>query len=99
MWFQCRHRQAVSFNTTPPDDVRLTVEPLVLVSVISTAVSNYASMLKNDITTLKNVSLAAGESKEVVVLFQVKESDANSLAGLVMSATSSGTSLGSLTIN
>ena len=65
----------------------------------STAVSNYASMLKNDITTLKNVSLAAGESKEVVVLFQVKESDANSLAGLVMSATSSGTSLGSLTIN
>ena len=56
-------------------------------------------MLKNNITTLKNVSLAAGESKEVVVLFQVKESDANSLAGLVMSATSSGTSLGSLTIN
>lgn len=48
---------------------------------------------------LKNVSLAAGESKEVVVLFQVKESDANSLAGLVMSATSSGKSLGSLTIN
>lgn len=63
------------------------------------SVSNYASMLQNDITTLKNVSLAAGESKEVVVLFQVKESDANSLAGLVMSATSSGTSLGSLTIN
>ncbi|MFR2511270.1 MAG: hypothetical protein ACLS9K_03480 [Lachnospira eligens] len=49
-------------------------------------------MLQNDITTLKNVSLAAGERKEVVVLFQVK-SDANSLAGLVMSATSSGTSL------
>ena len=50
-------------------------------------------------STVNNVSLAAGESKEVVVLFQVKESDANSLAGLVMSATSSGTSLGSLTIN
>lgn len=65
----------------------------------STGVSNYASMLKNDITTLKNVSLAAGESKEVVVLFQVKESDASSLAGSVLSATSSGTSLGSLTIN
>lgn len=65
----------------------------------STGVSNYASMLKNDITTLKNVSLAAGESKEVVVLFQVKESDASSLAGSVISATSSGASLGSLTIN
>lgn len=65
----------------------------------STGVSNYASMLKNDITTLKNVSLAAGESKDVVVLFQVKESDASSVAGSVMSATSSGTSLGSVTIN
>ena len=72
---------------------------VVAVEMTLTNTSNYASMLKNDITTLKNVSLAAGESKEVVVLFQVKESDANSLAGLVMSATSSGTSLGSLTIN
>lgn len=64
-----------------------------------TSVSNYASILKNDITALKNVSLAAGESKDVVVLFQVKESDANSVAGASMSASSSGTSLGSVTIN
>ena len=63
------------------------------------SVNNYASMLKNDITSLKNVSLAAGASKDVVVLFQVKESDASSVAGSVMSAASSGTSLGSLTVN
>ena len=62
-------------------------------------VNSYASMLKNDLTTLKNVSLSAGESKDVVVLFQVKESDANSIAGSVMSATSSGASLGSITLN
>ena len=55
--------------------------------------------MKNDITALKNVSLAAGASKDVVVLFQVKESDASSVAGSSMTATSSGTSLGSLTIN
>lgn len=64
-----------------------------------TGVVNYASILKNDITALKNVSLAAGASKDVVVLFQVKESDASSVAGSSMTATSSGTSLGSLTIN
>jgi hypothetical protein len=64
-----------------------------------TVVSNYASILKNDITTLKNVSLAAGASKDVVILFQVKESDASSVAVASMTATSSGTSLGSLTIN
>ena len=64
-----------------------------------TGVVNYASILKNDITALKNVSLAAGASKDVVVLFQVKESDASSVAGASMTATSSGTSLGSLTIN
>lgn len=64
-----------------------------------TGVANYASILKNDITTLKNVSLAAGASKDVVILFQVKESDASSVAGASMSATSSGTSLGSITIN
>lgn len=64
-----------------------------------TSVNNYASMLKNDVTSLKNVSLAAGASKDVVVIFQVKESDANSVAGSVMSAASSGTSLGSLNIN
>ena len=58
-----------------------------------------ASILKNDITTLKNVSLAAGASKDVVILFQVKESDASSVAVASMTATSSGTSLGSLTIN
>ncbi len=64
-----------------------------------TSVSNYASILKNDITALKNVGLAAGESRDVVVLFQVKESDANSVAGASMSASSSGTSLGSVFIN
>ncbi len=62
-------------------------------------VVNYSSILKNDITALKNVSLAAGASKDVVVLFQVKESDASLVAGSSMTATSSGTSLGSLTIN
>ena len=83
--------QAVTLNSSGNVTFKLEVG--------GTVVSNYASILKNDITTLKNVSLAAGASKDVVILFQVKESDANSLAGLVMSATSSGTSLGSLTIN
>lgn len=63
------------------------------------SVNNSASLLKNDITALKNYKLSSGESKDVVIIFQVKESDANSIAGSVMSATSSGTSLGSLTIN
>ena len=63
------------------------------------SVNNSASLLKNDITALKNYKISSGESKDVVIIFQVKESDANSIAGSVMSATSSGTSLGSLTIN
>lgn len=83
--------QAVTLNSSGNVTFKLEVG--------GTGVSNYASILKNDITTLKNVSLAAGASKDVVVLFQVKESDANSVAGASMSATSSGTSLGSLTIN
>lgn len=83
--------QAVTLNSSGNVTFKLEVG--------GTVVSNYASILKNDITTLKNVSLAAGASKDVVVLFQVKESDASSVAGSSMTATSSGTSLGSLTIN
>lgn len=83
--------QAVTLNSSGNVTFKLEVG--------GTGVVNYASILKNDITALKNVSLAAGASKDVVVLFQVKESDANSVAGASMSATSSGTSLGSLTIN
>lgn len=83
--------QAVTLNSSGNVTFKLEVG--------GTGVSNYASILKNDITTLKNISLAAGASKDVVVLFQVKESDAGSVAGASMSATSSGTSLGSVTIN
>lgn len=83
--------QAVTLNSSGNVTFKLEVG--------GTVVSNYASILKNDITALKNVSLAAGASKDVVVLFQVKESDASSVAGASMTATSSGTSLGSLTIN
>lgn len=83
--------QAVTLNSSGNVTFKLEVG--------GTGVVNYASILKNDITALKNVSLAAGASKDVVVLFQVKESDANSVAGASMTATSSGTSLGSLTIN
>lgn len=83
--------QAVTLNSSGNVTFKLEVG--------GTGVGNYASILKNDITALKNVSLAAGASKDVVVLFQVKESDASSVAGASMTATSSGTSLGSLTIN
>lgn len=83
--------QAVTLNSSGNVTFKLEVG--------GTVVSNYASILKNDITALKNVSLAAGASKDVVVLFQVKESDASLVAGASMTATSSGTSLGSLTIN
>ncbi len=83
--------QAVTLNSSGNVTFKL--------EVVGTGVVNYASILKNDITALKNVSLAAGASKDVVVLFQVKESDASSVAGSSMTATSSGTSLGSLTIN
>ena len=83
--------QAVTLNSSGNVTFKLEVG--------GTGVGNYASILKNDITALKNVSLAAGASKAVVVLFQVKESDASLVAGSSMTATSSGTSLGSLTIN
>ena len=83
--------QAVTLNSSGNVTFKLEVG--------GTGVVNYASILKNDITALKNVSLAAGASKDVVILFQVKESDASSVAGSSMTATSSGTSLGSLTIN
>lgn len=83
--------QAVTLNSSGNVTFKLEVG--------GTDVVNYASILKNDITALKNVSLAAGASKDVVVLFQVKESDASLVAGSSMTATSSGTSLGSLTIN
>lgn len=83
--------QAVTLNSSGNVTFKLEVG--------GTGVVNYASILKNDITALKNVSLAAGASKDVVVLFQVKESDASSVPGASMTATSSGTSLGSLTIN
>ncbi len=83
--------QAVTLNSSGNVTFKLEVG--------GTGVVNYVSILKNDITALKNVSLAAGASKDVVILFQVKESDASSVAGSSMTATSSGTSLGSLTIN
>lgn len=54
--------QAVTLNSSGNVTFKLEVG--------GTGVGNYASILKNDITALKNVSLAAGASKDVVVLFR-----------------------------
>ena len=93
----CREKKEEVFNNTIAVKIVNAQEKFLDNELSSFGTISYK--LKNDITALKNVSLAAGASKDVVVLFQVKESDASSVAGSSMTATSSGTSLGSLTIN
>lgn len=61
--------------------------------------SVYPSMLKNDLFKLNNTKLEAGASLDVFVLFQVPEGASSSIAGSVLSITSGGQSLGTMTIN
>lgn len=45
------------------------------------AFTQYASMLKNDLVFLKDISVSAGSTYTAVVLFQIQESLADSVAG------------------
>lgn len=61
-------------------------------------VNQYTSLLKNDISGLKNISLAAGETYTAVAVFQVEESLAAQVSGSTLTITAGSTSLGTLTL-
>lgn len=61
-------------------------------------ISKSASLLKNDVTGLKNITLAAGESYTAVAVFQVEESIASQVEGSSLVINDGATSLGTITI-
>lgn len=61
-------------------------------------ISKSASLLKNDITGLKNITLAAGESYTAVAVFQVEEEFASQVDGSSLVLNDGTTSLGTITI-
>ncbi len=58
------------------------------------AFTQYASMLKNDLVFLKNISVDAGSTYKAVVLFQIPDSLADSVAGSTLSVYHNSTSMG-----
>lgn len=61
--------------------------------------SGYTSMLKNDMLNLKSVAIEPGQDYTAVVLFQVKAESADGIDGSVLSVTSGGSKLGTLTLH
>ena len=58
------------------------------------AFTQYASMLKNDLVFLKDISVAAGSTYTAVVLFQIPDSLADNIAGGTLSVYHNNTSIG-----
>ncbi len=58
------------------------------------AFTQYASMLKNDLVFLKDISVAAGSTYTAVVLFQIPDSLADNVAGGTLSVYHNNTSIG-----
>lgn len=67
-------------------------------SVSGNGEAAYSSMLKNDLLNLNNFKINAGSSEDVFVLFMIDEADAASVAGSVLSVSSSGASVGTMTV-
>jgi len=71
---------------------------LMKLKVSGTSYTNYATLLKNSLLTLSNVTINAGESYTAVVLFQIPSELEGSVASSTLTATKDGESLGSITL-
>lgn len=89
---------AVEFNlkNTTGSNVVCNTAPLGVVMKLSvnggTGVAEYATMLKNDLNTLSDVTIAPNEDYKAVVLFMVPEKTAESVSGLTLSLSGQGVS-------
>lgn len=61
-------------------------------------VNQEATLLKNDITALNNVTIEAGQSYSAVAVFQVSEEVANNISKLSVGVYANGSSIGTVTL-
>lgn len=87
---------AVEFDlkNTTENDVICNTAPLGVVMRITvnntTTVTEYATMLNNDLNTLSGVSIAPGQSYRAVVLFMVPKGSADNISSLVITLSGQG---------
>jgi hypothetical protein len=67
-------------------------------SISGTTVSKSTTILKNDITAMKDVTIAAGQSYTACALFQVSDALADGASSATMSVSYQGTDLGSVSL-
>lgn len=71
---------------------------LMKLKVSGTSYTNYATLLKNSLLTLSNVTINPGESYTAVVLFQIPSELSSSIGSSSLTATKDGESLGTITL-
>lgn len=89
---------AVEFNlkNTTGSNIVCNTAPLGVVMKLSVnggaGVAEYATMLKNDLNTLSDVTIAPGEDYKAVVLFMISEKNAEEVSSLTLSLSGQGVS-------
>lgn len=71
---------------------------LMKLAIGNTKTTSYGTLLINDLLHMNNVTIAAGETYNAVVLFQVNEDVADKVSGSVLTVLQNGTEIASLTI-
>jgi hypothetical protein len=87
-------------NNTGADIVANTADTQLAMklSISGTTVSKSATILKNDITAMKDVTIAAGQSYTACALFQVSDTLADGASSATVSISYQGTDLGSISL-
>lgn len=94
---------AVEFNITNTSSDTISLNTAgsgvtMQLSVGGNTISQYVSILKNDICALRDISLASGEIYTAAALFQVEEGIASQISGSVLTISDGGKILGTLTV-
>ena len=71
---------------------------LMKLKVGGTTYTNYATLLKNSLLTLNNLSIASGDSITTVVLFQIPKDLSGSVSGATLTATKNSETIGIQTL-
>ena len=88
----------VNHSSSPVTANTSTSGVLMKLKVSGTSYTNYATLLKNSLLTLSNVTINPGESYTAVVLFQIPSELSSSIGSSSLTATKDGDSLGTITL-
>ena len=99
-------KQIVAVEFTIKNNSSTTITPSVVSNTISmkltvnsgTAITKSATLLKNDISNLKSVSLTAGEAYTTIALFQVPQDSVANITSMTLAISTGGTSVGTVTL-